>query len=226
MKQPTIETKQPVNKEPTTVQQEIAKVDSTSKERQKASDHAKIKELLFPPEKPKEEIPIITKDPTSPPLTPYQNLSPTTFDPLQNVKQMREESLESLRNPKYAHHSGLTTESSPVPTRATAIHKPIKEGWLTKRGHVIKNWKKRYFRLKDRVLFYYQNETSTDPLGKIQLDEGYTLKTLDEEENSSKPTSQSIGFKLVHPSKKGLIVFAESISQAEQWQLAIRDTIL
>jgi len=30
-------------------------------------------------------------------------------------------------------------------------------GWLTKRGHTVRNWKRRWFVLKDPVLAYYKS---------------------------------------------------------------------
>lgn len=44
-----------------------------------------------------------------------------------------------------------------------------KEGWLTKEGHLIKNWKKRWFILKDSLLFYFKSPQEVQPIGIIPL---------------------------------------------------------
>jgi dual adaptor for phosphotyrosine/3-phosphotyrosine/3-phosphoinositide len=44
-----------------------------------------------------------------------------------------------------------------------------KEGFLTKRGGLIKNWKLRYFVLKKNELRYYRQRTDTKPLRVIDL---------------------------------------------------------
>jgi len=33
----------------------------------------------------------------------------------------------------------------------------LKEGWLTKQGNYIKNWRPRWFQLKDGILYYYKD---------------------------------------------------------------------
>ena len=50
-----------------------------------------------------------------------------------------------------------------------------KEGYLTKMGQVAKNWKLRYFVLRDGILCYYKTQThaqtSGKPLGLLYLGE-------------------------------------------------------
>jgi PH domain/C2 domain of PTEN tumour-suppressor protein len=50
-----------------------------------------------------------------------------------------------------------------------------KGGWLTKRGHNIKNWKRRWFVLKDPTLCYYNKPRDTTPQGVIVLDDILTV---------------------------------------------------
>lgn len=45
--------------------------------------------------------------------------------------------------------------------------KPIKEGYLTKKGAVVKNWKRRYFKLDFVKLAYYDKPTDSDPIRVI-----------------------------------------------------------
>lgn len=50
---------------------------------------------------------------------------------------------------------------------ATSTIKPIKEGYLIKKGAVVKNWKKRYFKLDFLKLAYYEKETDKEPIKVI-----------------------------------------------------------
>ena len=50
--------------------------------------------------------------------------------------------------------------------------KVIKKGYLVKRGHIRKNWKRRSFELTSDALSYYESETSEKPKG-VNLNELY-----------------------------------------------------
>ncbi|PRP87367.1 hypothetical protein PROFUN_01629 [Planoprotostelium fungivorum] len=52
-----------------------------------------------------------------------------------------------------------------------------KGGWLTKRGHKVRNWKRRWFVLKDPNLSYYTKPRDTIPNGFIVLDDIMTIIT-------------------------------------------------
>lgn len=48
---------------------------------------------------------------------------------------------------------------------------PDMEGWLFKRGHIVKNWKIRWVVLKDKCLYYFRDQHNmTTPLGFVPLD--------------------------------------------------------
>eukprot|EP01116_Phalansterium_solitarium_P016463 TRINITY_DN3830_c0_g1_i4.p1 TRINITY_DN3830_c0_g1~~TRINITY_DN3830_c0_g1_i4.p1 ORF type:complete len:1404 (-),score=508.12 TRINITY_DN3830_c0_g1_i4:741-4952(-) len=53
---------------------------------------------------------------------------------------------------------------------------PQKAGWLTKEGHLVKTWKRRWFILKDYLLFYFKHPEE-DPLGYIPLQEAIVKET-------------------------------------------------
>eukprot|EP00003_Mantamonas_plastica_P004697 TRINITY_DN1372_c0_g1_i2.p1 TRINITY_DN1372_c0_g1~~TRINITY_DN1372_c0_g1_i2.p1 ORF type:complete len:358 (+),score=140.85 TRINITY_DN1372_c0_g1_i2:37-1074(+) len=45
-----------------------------------------------------------------------------------------------------------------------------KEGYLMKQGHLIKNWKRRFFVLSDKTLFYYKEAGDQSPIAGIPLE--------------------------------------------------------
>ena len=47
----------------------------------------------------------------------------------------------------------------------------VKEGSLSKRGEINKNWKVRWFILKDGKLFYFKRKQDQKPIGSIPLDQ-------------------------------------------------------
>lgn len=52
-----------------------------------------------------------------------------------------------------------------------------KDGYLSKRGEVNKNFQRRYFVLKGNLLFYFEKKGDKEPLGVIIL-EGCTIGML------------------------------------------------
>jgi len=54
---------------------------------------------------------------------------------------------------------------------------PEKEGWLLKQGGSWKSWKRRWFVLNERVLYYFQHTAETSPKGIIPL-EGVKVRSL------------------------------------------------
>lgn len=54
----------------------------------------------------------------------------------------------------------------------------VKEGYLTKQGHVVKNWKKRWFILRVGELQYFKSiQKLKEPTGAINLENGSLAKT-------------------------------------------------
>lgn len=64
-------------------------------------------------------------------------------------------------------------------TDARSGEPPKMGGWLTKRGHRVKNWKKRWFALHTDRLEYSKSPKSTTPAGTIQLDDIVAVKQAD-----------------------------------------------
>jgi hypothetical protein len=52
---------------------------------------------------------------------------------------------------------------------ATAFHPNDKEGELKKQGHVVRNWKVRWFIIKDNNLYYFKKKGDPKPIGEIPL---------------------------------------------------------
>ena len=46
---------------------------------------------------------------------------------------------------------------------------PFYKGWLTKKGHWVQSWRRRYCVLKDVFIYYYMTETDDAPRGFIPL---------------------------------------------------------
>ncbi|GAM19841.1 hypothetical protein SAMD00019534_030160 [Acytostelium subglobosum LB1] len=46
---------------------------------------------------------------------------------------------------------------------------PDKEGELKKQGHIVKNWKKRWFRIQKDMLFYFKEQNDPRPIGVVPL---------------------------------------------------------
>jgi PH domain len=49
------------------------------------------------------------------------------------------------------------------------LHQPSKEGYLTKQGHFITNWKQRWFVVAGDILYYYRDPQDEIPAGVILL---------------------------------------------------------
>lgn len=47
----------------------------------------------------------------------------------------------------------------------------VKHGWMKKKGHIIKNWKKRYFVLEKGRLRYYEHALEVSPFGRVEKGE-------------------------------------------------------
>eukprot|EP01117_Protostelium_nocturnum_P009883 TRINITY_DN3520_c0_g1_i2.p1 TRINITY_DN3520_c0_g1~~TRINITY_DN3520_c0_g1_i2.p1 ORF type:complete len:535 (+),score=143.33 TRINITY_DN3520_c0_g1_i2:333-1937(+) len=98
---------------------------------------------------------------------------------------------------------------------------PEKGGWLTKRGHKVKNWKRRWFVLKDPNLSYYNKPRDTIPLGVIVLDDIQAVFTEDSlaeddgliDKNEKKP---NYWFEIV-TTKNSYLIHADSEEEMREW---------
>eukprot|EP01104_Vermistella_antarctica_P006601 TRINITY_DN1730_c0_g1_i2.p1 TRINITY_DN1730_c0_g1~~TRINITY_DN1730_c0_g1_i2.p1 ORF type:complete len:666 (+),score=115.62 TRINITY_DN1730_c0_g1_i2:398-2395(+) len=95
-----------------------------------------------------------------------------------------------------------------------------KEGWLSKRGGKVKNWKRRWFILQFGSLAYYNKEDSgNEPLGVIPL-QGCKL-----ERNAFAATKHNNSFTLTVLAGRTFLVQATNAEDAKEWQDALAEAI-
>ena len=58
----------------------------------------------------------------------------------------------------------------------------VKGGWMYKRGHKVKNWKRRWFVLRANGLFYYKNPRSLKCAGEILLHQVESVRKIEDTE--------------------------------------------
>jgi hypothetical protein len=94
---------------------------------------------------------------------------------------------------------------------------PDREGFLKKQGHVVKNWKNRWFILKNTNLFYFKKKGDPKPLGEIPL-EGSNVRRVNDKE-----LKRSYCFELFSPSiQKAFYIQASTDNELESWMKALQ----
>lgn len=93
----------------------------------------------------------------------------------------------------------------------------ILAGWLEKKGHIIKNWKRRYTILEGNELSYHTDETLRNKKGSIQLDQSTKVQIRDGSTHSWK-------FRIISNGKH-LELSAGSENERDLWVTTIRDHI-
>lgn len=91
-----------------------------------------------------------------------------------------------------------------------------KEGFLTKKGHMVKNWKLRWFVLKKDQLLYYKTPKDIKPAGSILLDGTVSVDLV---EDKKKPFS----FAVREASGRITVISADSQKAMMDWVTAIRE---
>jgi len=92
---------------------------------------------------------------------------------------------------------------------------PQKEGYLCKRGHVVKNWKKRWFRVKNDMLYYFKEKTDPEPLDEVPLKRSEICTTT----KMNKPFCFELNAKAI---EKIFYIQAESEEDMNAWIEAIK----
>lgn len=107
---------------------------------------------------------------------------------------------------------------------------PICTGYLTKLGHLIKSWKKRYFILEMGRLKYYEKQSSDSSFLGIKQKGCMVLTNvqLQESEQENEKDSDIINqIYLIHiDSGKDLLLAADDYRDAQRWKEALREHIL
>lgn len=93
----------------------------------------------------------------------------------------------------------------------------MKNGWLLKRGEVIKGWKKRWFEIRDGHAFYYKYPDDAKALGAIDLNPNSTriLRYDSDNISLSVPRNEKI-FRVITP-KRTWILSADSEAEMNEW---------
>ena len=97
----------------------------------------------------------------------------------------------------------------------------LKEGFLYKKGGIIKSWTRRYFILNKQSLCYFRREQedgsadNLQPLGRIFLSDIVTIETDGVEKR------KAFVFAL-HTKKRSVLLQAANVDDRESWVTAIR----
>eukprot|EP01119_Soliformovum_irregulare_P008600 TRINITY_DN21704_c0_g1_i1.p1 TRINITY_DN21704_c0_g1~~TRINITY_DN21704_c0_g1_i1.p1 ORF type:complete len:488 (+),score=109.34 TRINITY_DN21704_c0_g1_i1:28-1491(+) len=92
--------------------------------------------------------------------------------------------------------------------------KPDKQGELKKQGHVVKNWKTRWFVIQHDMMFYFKNRSDPKPVGLIPLRSCTTKET----NKMGKPNC----LELVAPRiNKTFFIQAANAPEVKEWLAAI-----
>ncbi|KAJ4455748.1 putative dual adapter for phosphotyrosine and 3-phosphotyrosine and 3-phosphoinositide [Paratrimastix pyriformis] len=123
--------------------------------------------------------------------------------PYNFVQEMNEDEVEQQQAP---------AEESKQPVQVGP-----KEGYLTKQGHIRKNWKKRWFVLRDKTLSYYAKKNDAKPAGQINI-AGSEIKSGEE------ATGKNYCFHITFPGsnkEKEYFICAENGLEMNGWVTAI-----
>lgn len=89
-----------------------------------------------------------------------------------------------------------------------------KGGYLTKRGHKIKNWKRRWFVLHYNTLEYYKSPKNSTPCGVIRIDDIYAVQQLDNDTISDDNIQNSF---IIYTNWNDYVCYADNESEMEDW---------
>eukprot|EP00300_Choanocystis_sp_HF-7_P011904 c17662_g1_i4.p1 GENE.c17662_g1_i4~~c17662_g1_i4.p1 ORF type:complete len:160 (+),score=30.88 c17662_g1_i4:634-1113(+) len=117
----------------------------------------------------------------------------------------------------------------------TIFVRPEHHGWLKKEGK-LRKWKRRWFRLTNNMLFYFDDPQTEVPLGTYPLTD-VTVSTLRGYKSRAfhiSPLAPSTKLKVAKPGPKGMtyhlyqsvVLMAETTEERDAWISEIQKTIL
>lgn len=130
--------------------------------------------------------------------------------------------------PKVTVSSSSSAAALPKPEEQTVLAPPVqlakmpalKKGFILKEGHLVKNWKNRFFVLEAGIMTYYESSTDKPPYGVRKKGEmvlkGATAKveknniTISAEGDSAREGQSSLTLEIRYPTER------------EEWLQAIR----
>lgn len=113
-------------------------------------------------------------------------------------------------------------------TSAAASNMILKEGYLCKRGGVLKNWSRRYFVLNHQCLVYFkralspgraaEEDSGLHPMGRVFLSDVTDIQTEVAEKK------RAFVFSL-HTKKRDVLLQASNNEDRDKWVLAVRQAL-
>ena len=92
-----------------------------------------------------------------------------------------------------------------------------KEGYLTKQGRIVKNWKTRWFILRSSILCYYKTKQSRRPIDRLDLSKATAV-----EYDNSKQKDYCFRIDFVH---RTYFMYALSAEDCDQWVELLRSKL-
>jgi len=100
---------------------------------------------------------------------------------------------------------------------AQSLFPAEREGWLTKQGGSIRTWKKRYFILKGKTLYYYKTPKDLQFTGRIDLEPSSSVR--DEQDKKRK------GMFSISTTRRVFYMFPEKTDELRLWMESIQKNI-
>ncbi|KAJ5080786.1 non-specific serine/threonine protein kinase [Anaeramoeba ignava] len=89
--------------------------------------------------------------------------------------------------------------------------KVIKQGFMTKQGGRWKSWKKRWFVLRGKIIFYYKNPKKRSPIGMLPITQASKVYV------SQAKTKKKFCFNLEIPGQRTYLISAPSEEEMNSW---------